>query len=94
MLFAVSLAKKLESRGVVAFSLHPGIIFTNLTRYTSDDVLQAMGMLYPSLLLEHSTHSATYRHERRVWEAHHSHCRPMEDENPVTRLRDNLGSSS
>ncbi|KAH7379159.1 short-chain dehydrogenase [Phaeosphaeria sp. MPI-PUGE-AT-0046c] len=44
MLFAVSLAKKLESRGVLAFSLHPGIILTNLTRHTSDDELKAMGM--------------------------------------------------
>jgi len=30
MLMAVSLAKKLGSKGLKAFSLHPGVIFTNL----------------------------------------------------------------
>lgn len=32
MLFAVSLAQKLQKKGLVAVSLHPGIIATNLPR--------------------------------------------------------------
>jgi NAD(P)-dependent dehydrogenase (short-subunit alcohol dehydrogenase family) len=44
MLFTVSLALKLAVQGVTAFSLHPGVIFTNLMRHISDNVLQAKGI--------------------------------------------------
>ncbi|MCJ1263931.1 hypothetical protein MMC22_003802 [Lobaria immixta] len=36
MLFAVSLAEKLGNKGLIASSLHPGVIATNLSRHTSD----------------------------------------------------------
>lgn len=36
MLFAVSLAEKLGKKGLIASSLHPGVIATNLSRHTSD----------------------------------------------------------
>jgi NAD(P)-dependent dehydrogenase (short-subunit alcohol dehydrogenase family) len=45
MLFAVSVAEKLKNEGVTAFSLHPGIIITNLMRHMPDDAMQAMGTL-------------------------------------------------
>lgn len=35
MLFAVSLAEKLGDKGLLAFSLHPGVISTNLSRHSS-----------------------------------------------------------
>jgi NAD(P)-dependent dehydrogenase (short-subunit alcohol dehydrogenase family) len=46
ILFTVSLAAKLDSKGVTAFSLHPGVIFTNLIRHMSDFDLQAKGILH------------------------------------------------
>lgn len=43
MLFTVSLATKLKEKGVIAFSLHPGIVFTNLIRHMPEDELRALG---------------------------------------------------
>lgn len=37
MLFSVSLAEKLAKQGVLSFSLHPGVIATNLGRTVEND---------------------------------------------------------
>ncbi|KAI5777023.1 short-chain dehydrogenase [Geopyxis carbonaria] len=37
MLFSVELAKRLHGRGVLSFSVHPGVIMTNLSREMSED---------------------------------------------------------
>lgn len=44
-LFAVELDKRGYSSGVRAFSLHPGVIITDLSRHLSDDEMRAMGAL-------------------------------------------------
>ncbi|KAI9742842.1 MAG: hypothetical protein M1818_003571 [Claussenomyces sp. TS43310] len=38
MLFSTALAKKYGAKGLLAFSLHPGVIFTNLTRHLSAEM--------------------------------------------------------
>ena len=43
MLFAVSLAEKLRSKGLQAYSLHPGVISTNLGRHMDADDFQGLG---------------------------------------------------
>jgi NAD(P)-dependent dehydrogenase (short-subunit alcohol dehydrogenase family) len=43
VLFAVALDTRGESHGVRAFSLHPGMIKTNLSRHLSDSDMRAMG---------------------------------------------------
>ncbi|OCK92573.1 short-chain dehydrogenase [Cenococcum geophilum 1.58] len=45
MLFSVSLAEKLKSKGAVAFSLHPGAIWTNLGRHIPTGAWKARGVL-------------------------------------------------
>jgi NAD(P)-dependent dehydrogenase (short-subunit alcohol dehydrogenase family) len=48
MLMALSLAEKLGKRGLRAFSLHPGVINTNLGNHLDWSVeLDAMRMLIP-----------------------------------------------
>ncbi|TCR91742.1 oxidoreductase [Rhizobium sp. BK376] len=42
-LFAVGLDKRGQDRGVRAFSVHPGVIMTELTRYVSLEDMQAIG---------------------------------------------------
>ena len=37
MLFAVGLAQRLGPKGLTAFSIHPGAIWTNLTRDVTDE---------------------------------------------------------
>ncbi|KAI0720186.1 hypothetical protein C8T65DRAFT_633744 [Cerioporus squamosus] len=37
MLFTIELARRLGSKGLRAFSLHPGAIWTNLSRFTTDN---------------------------------------------------------
>jgi NAD(P)-dependent dehydrogenase (short-subunit alcohol dehydrogenase family) len=44
VLFAVSLADKLKSKGVLAYSVHPGGIMTNLGRNTSLEWLRSAGL--------------------------------------------------
>ena len=48
MLFSVSLAEKLKSKGVVAFSLHPGAIWTNLGRHVPTEAWKARGERHDS----------------------------------------------
>jgi NAD(P)-dependent dehydrogenase (short-subunit alcohol dehydrogenase family) len=43
MLFAISLAEKLGSKGVLVFSLHPGVIFTNLARHNAMEEFEGLG---------------------------------------------------
>lgn len=43
MLFSVHLAEKLGSKGLSTFSLHPGVIWTNLARHTSDEGFKELG---------------------------------------------------
>ncbi|KAF4157184.1 hypothetical protein CNMCM6069_005821 [Aspergillus lentulus] len=38
MLMAISLAEKLAARNVLAFSLHPGVIFTNIANHLLEDL--------------------------------------------------------
>ena len=45
MLFAVSLASKLGSRGITALSLNPGLIFTNLMRHMNDEGMPSLSKL-------------------------------------------------
>lgn len=45
ILFAKQLNKFYSNEGVQAFSLHPGIIMTNLQRHTPPEELKAFGML-------------------------------------------------
>ncbi|KAF2473160.1 short-chain dehydrogenase [Lindgomyces ingoldianus] len=45
MLYAVALASKLQSKGVTAYSLHPGVIYTNLGRHIPMEVLKARGLV-------------------------------------------------
>jgi NAD(P)-dependent dehydrogenase (short-subunit alcohol dehydrogenase family) len=44
VLFALALDRRGESHGVRAFSVHPGQIFTDLSRHLSDDELKAFGV--------------------------------------------------
>jgi NAD(P)-dependent dehydrogenase (short-subunit alcohol dehydrogenase family) len=51
MLMAISLAEKLAARNLLAFSLHPGVIFTNLANHLLEDLdgnFEELGMC-PSL---------------------------------------------
>lgn len=45
ILFSVSLAEKLKAKGLVAFSLHPGAIWTNLGRHIPTEAWKARGIL-------------------------------------------------
>jgi NAD(P)-dependent dehydrogenase (short-subunit alcohol dehydrogenase family) len=44
-LFAVELDRQGHSHGVRAFSVHPGVINTDIARFLSDDELRAMGII-------------------------------------------------
>jgi NAD(P)-dependent dehydrogenase (short-subunit alcohol dehydrogenase family) len=44
-LFAVALDRRGQKHGVRAFSLHPGVIVTDLSRHLSDEEMRAMGAL-------------------------------------------------
>ena len=43
-LMAISLAKKLGGKGLIATSIHPGVIVTNLMRYMGDKEFQALSI--------------------------------------------------
>ncbi|KAF2176628.1 NAD(P)-binding protein [Zopfia rhizophila CBS 207.26] len=45
ILMAISLASKLASKDVTAYSLHPGVIWTNLGRHTPLETLQKRGIM-------------------------------------------------
>lgn len=50
MLMAISLAEKLAARNVLAFSLHPGVIFTNIANHLLEDLdgsFEELGMCFP-----------------------------------------------
>lgn len=49
MLFALALAKRLEKNGVVALSLHPGVVGSNLARHMGDEEFKALRMFAISL---------------------------------------------
>jgi NAD(P)-dependent dehydrogenase (short-subunit alcohol dehydrogenase family) len=51
MLFSVSLAEKLEPKGVLSYSLYPGRISTNIAQYLTFEELRAAGELSVSVLL-------------------------------------------
>jgi NAD(P)-dependent dehydrogenase (short-subunit alcohol dehydrogenase family) len=44
MLYAISLAQKLKGKGIEAYSVHPGRIPTNLSRYIPTEQLVKLGM--------------------------------------------------
>ncbi len=44
MLFSISLAQKLGKKGLLAFSLHPGNIWTGIGQYQSKEELSAFGI--------------------------------------------------
>ena len=48
MLFALSLAEKLGSKKLLAFSLHPGVIMTNLANHMDFNVELEGLRMYPS----------------------------------------------
>ncbi len=48
MLFAVSLAEKLGSKGLTAVSLHPGVVSTNLIRSASGEDFVEFRMFLPT----------------------------------------------
>jgi NAD(P)-dependent dehydrogenase (short-subunit alcohol dehydrogenase family) len=53
MLFAISLAKKLgQSKGLVAFSLHPGVIMTKLRRHIEETDFAGLGEFMPQLTVQ------------------------------------------
>jgi NAD(P)-dependent dehydrogenase (short-subunit alcohol dehydrogenase family) len=45
ILTAKSLTSKLSAKGLTVFSVHPGLILTNITRSTPDSALRAKGLL-------------------------------------------------
>ena len=45
MLMAMSLAEKLGSRNLLAFSLHPGVIITNLANHLLEEFESSFGEL-------------------------------------------------
>ena len=52
ILTGIALAQKLKSKGVTVFSVHPGLVLTNLTRHVPMEVFRKKGMLfYPSCLV-------------------------------------------
>ena len=51
MLFALSLAKKLGGKGLLAFSVHPGVVGTNLVRYMGDKEFKALRTYLPAVIV-------------------------------------------
>jgi hypothetical protein len=45
MLMAISLAEKLGARNLLSFSLHPGVIITNLANHLIEDFEASFGEL-------------------------------------------------
>jgi NAD(P)-dependent dehydrogenase (short-subunit alcohol dehydrogenase family) len=45
MLFSRSLARKLGDKGVTSFSVHPGVVFTNLCKHVAIETMAELGNL-------------------------------------------------
>ncbi|PSN67259.1 short-chain dehydrogenase/ reductase [Corynespora cassiicola Philippines] len=45
ILTAVALGERLKGKGVQAFSVHPGLVFTNLSRFMTPEYLKAKGFM-------------------------------------------------
>lgn len=43
MLFSVSLAQKLGTKGLISVSLHPGVVGTQILRHDVDESVKALG---------------------------------------------------
>ena len=50
ILFSVELARRLGPKGLKAFSLHPGSIWTNLSRFNSDEDWARLSEYFESVL--------------------------------------------
>lgn len=52
MLFSVSLAARFADKGLISVSLHPGVIYTNLSSHLEDTAWPELGTCYPNVGLK------------------------------------------